>query len=625
MQVNGGFSLGVNYWPRGSGPAMWRRFDPEAISDDLEDIRGLGIAAVRGFLFLPDFMPTPDRVEPVMLERFARFLDLCAAARLRVWPTLLVGHMSGENWDPPWRDGRDLYTDPTVLAAFERLIDAVVPLGASHPALEGWVLTNEMPVWGGSAPEAVVTGWCRRLLGAVARRDPGHPAVVGDGSWGGLGARDGYRPERLGELQPFLGAHVYLEDVDPVRHAFTAEAVAALLARYGYPVLLEEFGSSGAFAGQRERALYTREVLGASLAAGLLGAWVWCYADFDLAADRPYLHHPFELSFGLVDARGRHHAAADEVRRFADLLAELGDVADFRPRPGDVAIVVPEAFDTDFPFHADGTRDRLLVLIETYTAMRLMGQVVDFVRESAPLDGYRLVLFPAASHLLATTWAGLASVAQARHVYISYFAGDRDFQTGPWSDGLEATAGIVSRRRYGIWDLPPDTVELLEPGGAIVERVDTRGLRPASPAARSYLPAAPRPGTEVLLTDGEGRPALFRTRTGRGGTLFLTLPFEYYAARTGPSGPPRPGMGLYRRILEAAGLAARPPGPDDPLVVWRERTRPDGERLLFVQNHGWEEAAFTAPPDARPVFPGAGDRLAPKETRVYRAGRSGGR
>ena len=26
-------------------------------------------------------------------------------------PTFIVGHMSGENWDPAWRDGRDLYGD----------------------------------------------------------------------------------------------------------------------------------------------------------------------------------------------------------------------------------------------------------------------------------------------------------------------------------------------------------------------------------------------------------------------------------------------------------------------------------------------------------------------------------
>lgn len=616
--MNAGFSLGVNYWPRYSGPAMWRRFDPEAVRRDLEDIRGLGFHTLRGFLFLPDFMPTADRVEPVMLEHLETFLDLVAKAGLGVWPTLLVGHMSGENWDPPWRDGGDLYTDARVLAAFERLIEAVVPLGANHPALDGWVLTNEMPVWGGPAPAPVVTHWCQRLLAAIAQRDPHHPAVVGDGSWGGLGARDGYQPERLGPLQPFLGAHVYLEDVDPVRHAFTAEAVFALLARYGHPVLLEEFGSSGAFAGQRERALYTRELLGASLAAGLLGAWLWCYSDFDLATERPYLHHPFELSFGLVDPAGRHHPAADEVRRFADLLAALGDVDDFRPGPRPVAIVVPDAFDTDFPFHHEGTRERLLVLIEAYTSMRLQGQEVDFVRESAPLDAYRLVLLPAVNHLLATTWARLPVEARERHIYLSYFAGDQDFQTGPWSDGLEALAGIVSHRRYGIWDVPPDIMQLRLPGGQTVERLDTRGLEPASPAARSFLPVKPRPGTEVLLTDGAGAPALLRTRTEHGGTLFLTLPFEYYAMRAGPTRPPRPGTVVYRLLVESAGLVPRSLA-EDPLVVWRERVRSDGERLLFVQNHGWEEAVFTPPQGGRPVLatddPG---RLAPKETRVYR-------
>ena len=31
-------------------------------------------------------------------------------------PTFLVGHMSGENWDPAWRAGRDLYSDVWMVA-----------------------------------------------------------------------------------------------------------------------------------------------------------------------------------------------------------------------------------------------------------------------------------------------------------------------------------------------------------------------------------------------------------------------------------------------------------------------------------------------------------------------------
>ena len=46
------FSLGVNYWPRRSAMAMWRRFDAGEIREDFARIAGLGLDAVRFFLRL---------------------------------------------------------------------------------------------------------------------------------------------------------------------------------------------------------------------------------------------------------------------------------------------------------------------------------------------------------------------------------------------------------------------------------------------------------------------------------------------------------------------------------------------------------------------------------------------
>jgi endo-1,4-beta-mannosidase len=41
----------------------------------------------------------------------ADFLDRHAEQQMSTVPTFIVGHMSGENWDPHWRAGRDLYSD----------------------------------------------------------------------------------------------------------------------------------------------------------------------------------------------------------------------------------------------------------------------------------------------------------------------------------------------------------------------------------------------------------------------------------------------------------------------------------------------------------------------------------
>ena len=52
-----------------------------------------------------------------MMDRFEQVLDAARKAGIGVIPTFFCGHMSGENWDVPWRGGRDPYTDPEMLRA----------------------------------------------------------------------------------------------------------------------------------------------------------------------------------------------------------------------------------------------------------------------------------------------------------------------------------------------------------------------------------------------------------------------------------------------------------------------------------------------------------------------------
>ncbi len=58
------FELGCNYWPRLSGPRMWRDFDEAQIAEELELIRASGMTTVRAFCFWPDFMPTKPVLNP---------------------------------------------------------------------------------------------------------------------------------------------------------------------------------------------------------------------------------------------------------------------------------------------------------------------------------------------------------------------------------------------------------------------------------------------------------------------------------------------------------------------------------------------------------------------------------
>jgi len=97
--------LGANFWSRAGGPLMWRNYDPAVIDEELATLAGHGLTMTRSFFYWPDFMPAPDQVDETLAARFTDFLDRHEAHKLATVPTFIVGHMSGENWDPAWRAG----------------------------------------------------------------------------------------------------------------------------------------------------------------------------------------------------------------------------------------------------------------------------------------------------------------------------------------------------------------------------------------------------------------------------------------------------------------------------------------------------------------------------------------
>ena len=151
--------LGANFWSRTGGPLMWRRYDPPVVAEELRVLRDHGMNLTRSFSYWPDFMPAPDRLDEAVLGRFGDFLDRHLQAGMRTVPTFLVGHMSGENWDPAWRQGRDLYGDVWMVARQAWFIRELTGRFTGHPAVAGWLISNEMPLYGGTAAADTVTAW----------------------------------------------------------------------------------------------------------------------------------------------------------------------------------------------------------------------------------------------------------------------------------------------------------------------------------------------------------------------------------------------------------------------------------------------------------------------------------
>src|SRR4249920_222424 len=103
--------LGANFWSRAGGPRMWVHYDAAIVRSELAVLAEHGLNTTRSFCFWPDFVPQPEQFDDEVLARFADFLDAHVEHGMTTIPTFLVGHMSGENWDPAWRNDRDLHRD----------------------------------------------------------------------------------------------------------------------------------------------------------------------------------------------------------------------------------------------------------------------------------------------------------------------------------------------------------------------------------------------------------------------------------------------------------------------------------------------------------------------------------
>ena len=79
---------------------MWTHYDAAVVRQELAVLAEHGCNVTRSFCYWPDFVPEPERLEPSVLERFEDFLDAHVETGLGTIPTFIVGHMSGQNWDP---------------------------------------------------------------------------------------------------------------------------------------------------------------------------------------------------------------------------------------------------------------------------------------------------------------------------------------------------------------------------------------------------------------------------------------------------------------------------------------------------------------------------------------------
>jgi len=582
---------------------MWRKWDPQAVASELQQAKELGMNTIRSFLFLPDFMPTPDGVDESMLQRLEEFFQLCQEIGIYTLPTFFVGHMSGEDWDVSWREGRDFYTDPWMLRQEILCVRTVVRQCKKYSCIIGWLLSNEIVNYAGEPDANSAWLWVQTLVEAIRQEDSERPISVGDGVWGRelYGREIGFSLADQGRLIDFFGPHVYLYERDAFRHSHIHSFVIRMCQPWGRPVLLEEFGCPTCFVSEEHQADYYRVVFHSTFLAGAVGALGWCFSDFDLPYQRPYSHHAHEMLFGITHSDGSPKAVAQEFRRFRRLLDNL-PLETLELETPQAGILVPSYYFTlDYPYVFENKEAVWTTLLQAYSLTKAAHFPVRFVPEppvppevespSRPqLDPQlKLLLAPSAGKFTAPFWESLYRFVQEGGVFYLSYSHDM------WIHNFEALFGVRHGLRYGLADLPgEDSVDFRfqRDFGEIGEgEVLNFPVREKSREA-AFCPVEPVEA-EVIAVDGEGRPALLQHRLGKGWVVFSTYPLEFYGTMGFDGYLTDSTYRLYRGLRELAGLNPL----FDTLHPWVElgslRFRGESRYLLWLINHHWEPVEGT--------------------------------
>jgi endo-1,4-beta-mannosidase len=368
------FLLGINYWPRRSAMYMWQRFDLDEIGEDMLRIKDLGLDIVRFFLMWEAFQPEHNVMDADAMRRFDTLMDRIAEAGLQAMPTLFCGHMSGVNWLPSWtlerastqlrfdsaqhrrfrtiasgavvdRSIGDFYADPELLRAQVFFARRVGERMRGHPALFAWDLGNEFSNLRQPADPNDAAEWSLRLTEALLE-------VSGAGVSAGMHGEDldqdrHLRPSTIARPWSFATMHGYSVYSAFARDRLDANVVPFLCqlqqAFSAKRVLFTEFGDPECPPGANrvdgfecldeiELAEYANGAIDRLHARGALGAFWWCWADYDpaLATLPPFDRAPHELRFGVVRSDGSLKPVAEKLAKFA---REARAAADAPPPP----------------------------------------------------------------------------------------------------------------------------------------------------------------------------------------------------------------------------------------------------------------------------------------------------
>jgi len=575
------FLLGVNYWCRKHNILMWRRWDPGAIAEDLDRLKQVGVKALRVFLLAEDFSTPEGRVREEAVSRLEMFLDEAAKRDLIVFPSLIVGHMSGKNWPIPWDPKNEIYSIESIAKA-RSFVEQVVRRLRGHPAIGGWILSNEVTNVREPRGLEEFRIWVRELVSAIKENDPG--SAVGVGSSTAPFGRLSRRPENVVDLVDYFSPHIYYYDDDPVRHTYAYPFALEYCLSLGKATVLEEYGFPTNLYSEESHGKFVSLVAYAALAIGASGAWVWCAFDFERETDEPYLWEPHELSFGIFRRDGTPKPAVRELKDFSEFLGWFEGQGFERASPN-CAVLVPSYFYREYPFYSENRQDMAAGMLTAYILVKAAGLRPTFIREEDSID-FRLVIVPPYARLLTSTWGRLLeSVEKGGTVYYSHvrYAAHLHVSACHIWEELFGVKPSLRPGAKGVFPEPPLRLRFVRdlPPVRSGEEYEYPLSRPDA-GSTGFVPV-----DAVVCATLNGVDAVFTAKRGGGHAVLSAFPLELYLAYEKVVDWSRGYHKLYQALAELAGLEL-PIRVSDPRVQCEEWVK-GSERIVFLLNHSWDE------------------------------------
>lgn len=562
----------------------------------------LGFTVNRSFLFTPDFMPTENNVEPVMIERFLEFLDLCKETDIGTIPTLFVGHMSGEDWDVSWRGNNNFYSNLKLRRIQKKYVETVVRAAKDASAVQGWILTNEIYNYEPNGSPDEIAAWVADMIESIKAIDPERPVGTG------IGARGPESNRRLPNFQTrkfilyidFVGLHYYPRPNNPWHQAFTTAFRINISQFWGKPVIVEEFGHSTTMGSEQNQAYYYRNVLYSALINGAQGTLNWCFTDFDLHQQRPYIHHPCELRFGLYKTNGELRSAGEVMKQFAELARELTSNKWKQIHSPEIGLLVPSNYYYHYPHDYDSKFAYWYPLyLDVFSHLKRINLSPRLLLEPAVelenggmlthhLDidpqQYPVVILPRFKRITAEFWEQLKQYVSNGGTLYASFAQDH------WITDWEEFFGITSDLKFGLpsnrkWEelqiIPTRNWSMFDRDIPLSIPMQYDRIN------HSYCPILETTG-DVLLKDQENHPLLIHLANGKGHVYYSLYPLEMIALNNESGRSDTVLQMLYKSLWSLHGKKADIylEGQDLEFGVWRNR---DSDWLkLVVVNHSWE-------------------------------------